>query len=105
MYFERWGLLAPPPGKASLPKILLAQLFLYEYYAPSDQEVTNSGVRCAGVLACKKLSLFPTRNFYANCIYLIGVTYFINLIKAYNKEISLTNKRIPFLENTHSKHF
>jgi len=28
MYFERWGLLAPPPGKVSTPKNLLALLSL-----------------------------------------------------------------------------
>jgi len=43
-------------GKASLPKNLPALLFPYEYYVSSNQEVTASGVRRSGVLACKKLS-------------------------------------------------
>ena len=55
MYFKRWGLLAPPPGKASFLKDLPALLSPYKYYASNGQEVTSYGVRSAGVQACKKL--------------------------------------------------
>jgi hypothetical protein len=33
MYFERWGLLAPPPGKASFLKNLPALLFPQRHYS------------------------------------------------------------------------
>jgi hypothetical protein len=47
--------------KASFSKDRSALLSPYEYDALSNQEVTISGVRHTGVLACKKLSLFLTR--------------------------------------------
>ena len=57
MYFERWGLLAPPPGKVNSPKNRPALLFPQGYYSTMRRENTTSGVRRAGVQACKKLSV------------------------------------------------
>jgi len=49
MYFKRWGLLAPPPEKASFPKNLLALLFLQEYYTSPITSVQHAAFWRAGV--------------------------------------------------------
>jgi len=59
MYFERWGLLAPPPEKASFQKNITALLFPR---GTIPHQLLACKVRRAGVLACKKLSLDSTRH-------------------------------------------
>jgi hypothetical protein len=53
MYFERWGLLAPPPGKASFEKDLLALLSLRQYYTSPIASVQHAAFRHAGVQETK----------------------------------------------------
>jgi hypothetical protein len=49
MYFKRWGLLAPPPGKVSLPKNLPAPLFPCWYYSTTIRGVQHAAFGRAGV--------------------------------------------------------
>src|SRR6185295_16937720 len=59
MYFERWGLLAPPLGKSELFKKSACSALPNRDTIPHQLPACN--LRRAGVLACKKLSLFSTR--------------------------------------------
>ena len=56
MYFERWGLLAPPPGKASLPKDLPAQLFPQEYSSTRAEGVQHLAYGRSGVQETMKIN-------------------------------------------------
>lgn len=58
MYLERWGSLAPPLGKVSFPKICLLCFPPQRYSSTTVKGVQDWR---AGVQACKKLSLFSTR--------------------------------------------
>jgi len=49
MYFERWDLLAPPHGKVSIPKNMLAQLFQRGYYTSPIASVQLAACWRAGV--------------------------------------------------------
>jgi hypothetical protein len=49
MYFERWGLLAPPPGKASVPKTILLCFSRQRYYTLLIASVQHAACRRAGV--------------------------------------------------------
>jgi len=49
MYFERWGLLAPPPEKASFPKDLPTLLFPQGYYTSPIASVQLAACWRAGV--------------------------------------------------------
>jgi hypothetical protein len=59
MYFERWGLLAPPSGKARSEGYVSLPAFPHQYYTSTVRGVQHGRT---GVLACKKLSLFLTRH-------------------------------------------
>ena len=56
MYFERWGSLAPPPGKAGFLKNILALLFLMQILYLNSTKACK--VWRSGVLACKKPECF-----------------------------------------------
>jgi hypothetical protein len=49
MYFKRWGLLAPPPGKVSFLKNILALLSPHGYYSTTVRGVQHAAYRRAGV--------------------------------------------------------
>src|SRR5258708_35830551 len=59
MYFERWGLLTPPSGKADVLEGYVS-LLSHTDTIPRAYEACNN--RHTGVLACKKLSLDSTRH-------------------------------------------
>jgi hypothetical protein len=70
MYFERWGLLAPPLKRQSLA-------FLINQSITHQQKGVQDGR--SGVLACKKLSLFSTRHDDTVLIVLIIVLILLDL--------------------------
>jgi len=56
MYFERWGLLAPPPEKASFEKDLPALLSPQRYYNTTTRGVPAQAFRRSGVQETKQAS-------------------------------------------------
>jgi hypothetical protein len=65
MYFERWGLLTPPPGKASVPKNLFAQLSPQGYYTPEMTSVQLAAFWRAGV---QETDQSTSRIFYSQTV-------------------------------------
>jgi hypothetical protein len=69
MYFERWGLLASPPGKVSFLKNILALLFPHGYYTSPIASVQHAAYWRAGVQETVPLSNYTKISSESKIIY------------------------------------